>query len=48
MSKSKCDVTVLVKHKNKRKSAIIVVEVNGDDCVDRHNKKGDTGKDHSL
>ena len=34
--------------KNKRKSAIIIVEVNGEPCIDRHNKKGDAGKDHSL
>ena len=43
-------VTCESKHrkKNKRKSGITVVEVNSEARVDRHNKKGDTGKDQIL
>ena len=33
---------------NKTKSAISVVEVNGDECVGHHGKKGDDGQDPSL
>ena len=40
---------ILENTKNSRNQpSATVVEVNGDDCVDCHNKKGDTGKDHSL
>ena len=34
--------------KSKRKSNILLVEVNGDACVDPHNKKGDAGQDKQL
>ena len=33
---------------NKTKSAIYVVEANGEDCVAHHAKKGDEGQDPSL
>ena len=38
----------IVKHHNERKSAIRVVEDNGEDCVGHHDKKGDDGQDPSL
>ena len=33
---------------NKAKSAICIVEYNGEDCVGHHDKKGDDGQDPSL
>ena len=33
---------------NKTKSAICVVEDNGEDCVGHHDKKGDEGQDPSF
>ena len=50
----KCDFTFLVKYrktlreKSERKSNILLVEVNGDACVDPHNKKGEARQDKSL
>ena len=34
--------------KNERKSNILLVEVNGDACVDPHNKKGEARQDKQL
>ena len=34
--------------KSKRKSNILLVEVNGDACVEPHKKKGDAGQDKQL
>ena len=44
------DVIFLIKYqkrltKNERKSNILLVEVNGDACVDPHNKKGEARQD---
>ena len=47
----KCDVTFLEtcqKTLTKRKSSILLVEVNGDAYVDPHNKEGDTGQNKQL
>ena len=57
MSKSrylkKRDVNFLVTYQktlttNERKSNILLVEVNGDACVDPHNKKGEARQDKQL
>ena len=57
MSKSrylkKRDVNFLVTYQktlttNERKSNILLVEVNGDDCVEPHNKKGEARQDEQL
>ena len=47
------DVIFLIKYqkrltKNERKSNILLVEVNGDACVDPHNKKGEARQDKKL
>ena len=34
--------------KNERKSNILLVEVNGDACVEPHNKKGEARQDEQL
>ena len=34
--------------KSERKSSISVVEVDGEACIDRRNKKGGAGKDQIL
>ena len=49
----KCDVFLLVKYqktltKNERLSNILLVEVNGDACVEPHNKKGEARQDEQL
>ena len=57
MSKSrylkKRDVNFLVTYQktlttNERKSNILLVEVNGDDCVEPHNKKGEARQNKQL
>ena len=47
----KCDVTFLETYQKKltkRNSNILLVEVNGDACVEPHKKKGDAGQDKQL
>ena len=42
------DVIFLRLTKNERKSNILLVEVNGDACVDPHNKKGEARQEEQL
>ena len=49
----KCDIAFLLTYqktlaKNEIKSNILLVEVDGDACVDPHNKKGEAGQDKQL
>ena len=49
----KCDIAFLLTYqktlaKNEIKSNILLVEVDGDACVEPHNKKGETGQDEQL
>ena len=48
-----CDIAFLLTYqkiltKNKMKSNILLVEVDGDACVDPHNKKGEARQDKQL
>ena len=49
----KCDIAFLLTYqktlaKNEIKSNILLVEVDGDACVEPHNKKGKAGQDEQL
>ena len=49
----KCDIAFLLTYQktlteNEIKSNILLVEVDGDACVDPHNKKGEGGQDEQF